>query len=109
MRNFILWSILVSLLIAGGVSYFASSSPDGLEKVAHDNGFADKASETVKVPAPMPDYSVPGVRNRFLSGALAGVAGTVAVFGLAVAAGWVLRSRKRMRDSAMTKGQCTTN
>lgn len=99
MRKFILWSMLACLLIAGGVSYFASSSPDGLERVAHDKGFAGKASETAKLPAPMPDYSVPGVRNRFLSGALAGIAGTVAVFGLSVAVGWALRSRKRMRET----------
>ncbi len=33
--------LAVSLLLAGVVSYYASSSPDGLEKVAEDIGFID--------------------------------------------------------------------
>ena len=52
--------MLVALLMAI-ISPLASSSPDGLEKVAEDKGFIEKAAE-----APyklMADYLFPGVEN----------------------------------------------
>jgi len=38
-RNFYISALFVTLALAGGASYYASSSPDGLEKVATDIGF----------------------------------------------------------------------
>ncbi len=38
--------IVVSLFIAGFVSFYASSSPDGLEKVAEDQGFIETAQDS---------------------------------------------------------------
>jgi hypothetical protein len=38
-RTLVLVGLLVAVVLAGGVSYFASSSPDGLNKVASDTGF----------------------------------------------------------------------
>ena len=37
--------LLVSLLVAGGVSLLASGKPDGLNRVAQDEGFADTESD----------------------------------------------------------------
>jgi len=37
-RALLVTGLLVALLLAGGVSYFASSDPDGLTKVAADQG-----------------------------------------------------------------------
>jgi cobalt/nickel transport protein len=42
-RKFIIIGLLLSVLLAGGASFYASSSPDGLEKVAGDIGFIDTA------------------------------------------------------------------
>ena len=39
MRKFVLIMLAVSLAMAGGISYFASPHPDGLERVAEKLGF----------------------------------------------------------------------
>lgn len=58
---------------------FASSSPDGLEKVAEDRGFIIRA-----FPYPLntlaPEYAVPGISSEVLAAALAGVLGTLTCF-----------------------------
>ena len=45
--------------------FFASSQPDGLERVAEDNGFLDAAQGPVF--NVIPDYLVPGVPNETLA------------------------------------------
>ena len=71
------------LLIAGAVlglalvaSALASSSPDGLERVASDLGFSRQ--EAVIYHAPLPDYAVASLPGH-LSGAAAGLVGAAAV------------------------------
>ena len=44
-RKFIFVGLLISALLAGGASFYASSNPDGLEKVATDIGFIDTAKD----------------------------------------------------------------
>ena len=44
-RKFFASFLLVSALLAGGASFYASSSPDGLEKVAEDVGFIETAED----------------------------------------------------------------
>ena len=44
-RKFYIAGFIVSLFLAGVVSFYASSSPDGLEKVAQDIGFIDTAKD----------------------------------------------------------------
>lgn len=74
----------VALALAALVSPFASTSPDGLEKVAEDHGFIDHAAETpVWRWSWIPDYAMPGVAHEGLATALAGVVGTALVFALA--------------------------
>jgi cobalt/nickel transport protein len=97
---FILAGLALSVALALIVSPFASSSPDGLEKVAEDKGFLEKAEETEPAwdSAPIPDYAVPGLTEKVtvedeetgavvekeeptkLATALAGLIGTVAIF-----------------------------
>lgn len=67
-------------LLAVSAGFVASSSPDGLERVAEDLGFADRAAPPHA--APLPDYAVPGL-SPGLSAPLAGLIGTLAVGGLA--------------------------
>ena len=76
MKNpLIIVGFAVSLALAGGVSYYASSQPDGLEKVAGDVGFLDSAKESAVKDSPLAEYGVAGVENERLSGGLAGVIG----------------------------------
>ncbi|MBU0670754.1 PDGLE domain-containing protein [Patescibacteria group bacterium] len=70
--------LLFSFVAAGFFSFFASSSPDGLEKVAEDKGFIETALE-YPFHTLMPDYTFP-VENEFISTSLAGIIGTIFVF-----------------------------
>jgi hypothetical protein len=75
----------------------ASSSPDGLERVAEDKGFIDRAQA-----APfhvIADYVFPGVENEVLATILAGIIGTLILFGLVYALSWLLVLRKKQFDN----------
>ncbi|MFI8231990.1 energy-coupling factor ABC transporter permease [Streptomyces sp. NPDC085900] len=91
-----LWitGLATSLVLAGFVSFYASSSPDGLEKVAHDKGIDQKAQRHTSAGSPLADYGVKDVEDARLSGGLAGVIGV----GVTVVAGsavfWVVRRRR---------------
>jgi cobalt/nickel transport protein len=44
-RKFYISGFIASLFLAGVVSFYASSHPDGLEKVAEEIGFLETAKE----------------------------------------------------------------
>jgi hypothetical protein len=90
--------LLVALLIAGVASYYASGSPDGLERVAEDRGFSDTAKEHPAADGPMADYRADGIEDDRLSGGVAGVAGALVV--LVLAGGLALVVRRRTPDTA---------
>jgi hypothetical protein len=97
-RRALLWTgLAVALLLAGLVSYYASSSPDGLEKVAGDQGFLDSAEDSATAGSPLADYGVAGVEDERASVGLAGVLGVVVTFVVA-GGGFVLLARRRTRD-----------
>jgi len=79
-RKEIIIILLVSLAIAAFLSPFASSSPDGLERVAEDKEFIHLSEGKEVLNSPMPDYIVPGIKNETAAGSLAGVVGTVLTF-----------------------------
>ena len=89
--------LIVSLAIAGLASWFASSHPDGLERVAGKLGFIDKAREPLF--SLLPDYAVPGLTG-FLSNGLAGVFGVIATFGLVMFVGRVFITRRKRRGES---------
>jgi cobalt/nickel transport protein len=86
--------LLAAILIAGLLSPWASSWPDGLERVAEQLGFAARGSERPPVPAVMAEYQAPLVRSPAWSTAVAGIVGTLVVFGGACLLGWVLARRR---------------
>jgi cobalt/nickel transport protein len=94
-RTLVLVGVLVALLLAGVASYYASGSPDGLERVAEDVGFARTATEHDAKNGPMADYSTKGVDNARLSGGLAGVVGSLVVLALAGGLAFAVRRRSR--------------
>ena len=89
MRLFVLAALGVAVGLAVFASPYASSSPDGLEKVADTNGFlADGRLHSIQDSSPVPDYAFPGVDDPRLATALAGLVGTllVALVGMAILA-----------------------
>jgi hypothetical protein len=80
-------------------SPFASSEPDGLEKVAENEGFIQKAED-----APyevIADYVLPWVDNEDLGTILGGIIGVLIVAAIALAAAFVLwRLRGAQRPTA---------
>ena len=85
---------VIGLLLALGVallSPLASPHPDGLERVAEDEGFLDQAAD-----APyevIPDYAFPGIENEAVATIVAGLAGTALLFVLGYGLAWLLRRR----------------
>jgi cobalt/nickel transport protein len=92
-RKFIFVGLLISALLAGGASFYASSSPDGLEKVAEEIGFIDTAKESTNADTALADYGVKGVENERLSVGVAGLIGVVATG--AVSGGLFLLLRRK--------------
>jgi cobalt/nickel transport protein len=92
-----IWIGLAAALAVGALlSLAASPHPDGLERVAEDKGFLEKALETPLLRSPLPDYLFPGIADERLATGLAGFLGTLVLFALGWALGWVLRrTRKR--------------
>jgi hypothetical protein len=79
MRSF--WPFLiVSLILAAILSQFASSYPDGLEKVAETLGFAGTASPQGDLKSPMPNYVLPILGESRLSTSVAGIIGVLICF-----------------------------
>jgi hypothetical protein len=79
-RWFTILALAVAVGLASAVSPYASSSPDGLEKVAADQAFLERGEHQAASPAP--DYAVPGVDDARVATGLAGFAGTLMVFGV---------------------------
>ena len=79
-RWFTILALAVAVGLASAVSPYASSSPDGLEKVAADQAFLERGEQQAASPAP--DYAFPGVGDARVGTGLAGFAGTLAVFAL---------------------------
>ena len=65
---------------------FASSDPDGLEKVAETLG----VEETETATGLMPDYTVPVVENEYSSTLIAGVVGVFLVLAAGLVVGKLL-------------------
>ncbi|OFW52460.1 MAG: hypothetical protein A2163_10675 [Actinobacteria bacterium RBG_13_35_12] len=84
--TFVTVGIIAALIIAVFISPFASSFPDGLEKVAENFGFIEKAQNVVNDNVFLiPDYTFGAVNSPLWQGALAGLFGVLivlAIFGI---------------------------
>jgi cobalt/nickel transport system permease protein len=86
--------LLVALGLAFFVSRFASSSPDGLNKVAIDQGFDDTQTDHATTNSPFAGYGVEGVHDQGLSTGIAGIIGVAVTFGLGLLIFVVVGRRK---------------
>ncbi|MBE2315833.1 energy-coupling factor ABC transporter permease [Solirubrobacter sp. CPCC 204708] len=81
-RAFAVLALAVAVGLATAASPFASSHPDGLERVAQDEGFIeDGRLAAIQQDAPIPDYAFPEVSDERIATGLAGFTGTLLVFG----------------------------
>jgi cobalt/nickel transport protein len=96
-RALVVTGLLVALLLAGVVSHYASRSPDGLNRVAGDEGFDGTAGTHATADGPLAGYRTKGVADSRLSGGLAGVTGVLLV--LVLAGGLTVVLRRRTSES----------
>lgn len=91
-RIFVAVALAVAVALGTLLSPYASASPDGLERVAIDNGFGDAGrTAALQESSPLPDYAFPGIADDRVATALAGFAGTLALFALAYGVALVSR------------------
>jgi cobalt/nickel transport protein len=102
-RAFLLTGLVVALLIAGIGSYYASGHSDGLQRVAEEFGFADRAQDSPAADGPFAGYSTHGVEDERLAGGLAGVAGSLLVLVVAFGLFRALRRREPADDPAQDR------
>ena len=79
-KVFVVGGVLAALGLAAFLSPFASTSPDGLNKVAADHGFSDEAKGHALAESPVAGYTVEGVRNEKVSKAGSGIIGVLVTF-----------------------------
>ena len=92
-RTVVVVGVLVALVLAGVVSFYASSEPDGLDRVSRDEGFAATEKEHGSSGSPLSDYAVDGVDDERVSGGLAGVLGVGVVLVLTAGIAYAVRRR----------------
>ncbi|GAB1822960.1 energy-coupling factor ABC transporter permease [Herbidospora sp. RD11066] len=93
LRPFLVGSVAVALVLAGVVSFFASSSPDGLEKVAEEQGFSGAATDHAFGGFALADYGDVG-------GIPVGIAGVVGVVITLLVGGAILWSVRQKTTAA---------
>ncbi|MEV4845071.1 PDGLE domain-containing protein [Micromonospora matsumotoense] len=114
--GFVAAGLLVALLLAGVVSNYASSHPDGLDssllkgctvnaddEITGGSCPAQRARDHELADSPLADYGIRGVDNGFLSTGLSGVVGVLLTFAVGGGLFWLLR--RRPADTSGIDGQ----
>jgi cobalt/nickel transport system permease protein len=98
--------VAVGLIVALGLVIFvaplANSNPDGLERVAEEQGLITNSEESATAGSPLADYGVTGVESDRTGTLLAGTIGTILVF--AAGTGILLAVRRRRAARASKSG-----
>ena len=98
------WTLIVGIAVAaavaGGLAYFASSAPDGLEKTQETLGIAPAHPAVAPPPTPFEGYTVKSLGGGFWSSAIAGVAGVLAVLAILLGVGRLLARGKAKAPGA---------
>jgi hypothetical protein len=84
--------IAISAVVVVVAALFASGDPDGLERVAEDQGIIGRAQDALY--SILPDYSIPGIDDPAVSTILSGLVGVAIVFGLMWLLGRMLARRR---------------
>ena len=94
-RGFIVVGLVAAAAVAIVISQFASRSPDGLEYVANQQGFADTEGAHAVDGSPLAGYGEGLSDNAVVGRAAAGLVGVVATFGVGYALFWSAGKRRR--------------
>jgi hypothetical protein len=97
-KVFLTGGLFVAAALALFASPLASSDPDGLERVATDKGFVERAEDHALGDSPVADYSVEGIENDRIATGLSGLAGVLITFAVGSALFWQLRRRRARRE-----------
>jgi cobalt/nickel transport protein len=113
---FIAGGLLVAVLLAGVVSSFASSSPDGLDHTAlrgcttdtegnitGGTCMAQQEQDHQTKDSPLADYGIRGIDNEYVSTGLSGVLGVLVTFAVGGGILWLVR-RRGQSSSAVGSG-----
>jgi hypothetical protein len=84
--------IAIAVLVVVVLAPLASSDPDGLERVAEDNGFIGQAQNIVG--GLFGDYGIPGIEDPTVSTILSGLLGVGILLAVMFLVGRVLARRK---------------
>jgi cobalt/nickel transport system permease protein len=105
----IVGGLIVALGLAFFVSPFASSSPDGLNKVAIDKGVDAHERKPATAGSPLAGYGVRGVDNQRVSRGLAGIIGVAITFGIGmIVFGLLVRFRSKAPGGGSSPPAITT-
>ncbi|MDP9134220.1 MAG: PDGLE domain-containing protein [Actinomycetota bacterium] len=105
-KLFVALAVAVAVGLATAVSPFASSSPDGLNKVAEDKGFIDAGKlHKVQESSPIEGYAFPGIDNERVAKGVAGLVGTLGV----LAVGYGVAALLRRRDTPSARSVTTAS
>jgi len=88
-RRWWLLGLAVAVIVVVLAAAFASPDPDGLERVAEDHGFLDRAEAALF--EVIPDYAMPGIDDPILATIAAGILGLLVVFAVVAGLGRLLQ------------------
>ena len=97
--------ILAAAIVSFFLSPLASKQPDGLEKVAENLGFAEKAGNLFKINFIMADYVFPGIKNSYWQRAFSGFFGVLiilALFALIFGIIFLVHKNKRCKSNPVS-------
>ena len=93
-RLFLFAGLLIAFALVLFVGPFANPNPDGLNRVAIDEGFAETESDHSFRDSPVADYAVRGVEHEGISKGLSGIVGILATLALGLALFAFARKRR---------------
>jgi hypothetical protein len=100
---FVAIALALAVGLATAASPFASASPDGLTRVAGDQGFLERGTtHSLQEHSVIPGYAFPGIDDPRLAKGVAGFVGTLGIFAVGAGLAWGLRrSRTRRTTTAI--------
>ncbi len=94
-RNLIIGGLAIALIIAILAPFLASSNPDGLDSTAQS---LEVPESEAAIQSPLADYSIPGMEENPLGGAIALIVGTVLVLLVALGLAKVIGKNKKGKN-----------
>lgn len=93
MKRLLIVGGLLAVLLAAVVSFYASSAPDGLNKVATDHGITSQERDSATADSPLAGYTLSGADDR-AGNAVAGLAGLAATAAIGFGVFYLLKGRR---------------